>query len=301
MPKLIIDKVYACAQSEEKARVVSFFDIKEWSKRPEKTEMDEILYKLELNDSGLTEIRLNNQNQMKDNTLECLAVSLKKNTTLKRLVFTKVHINAKTAGILAEGLRENTSLIDLNFDLCAINDEVATILADAIKSNKKISLNILSMRGNHISDNGAIALSHVFKEIKSLTTLDLNLNEINDSGAIYLAESLKINSTLQTLALFLNKFGDAAVIKFISALELNRSIVELNLSNKSITNILLSSIKTASDRNRSFCEDYKTQLSSILDLHLNSIFTTKTPTQIMKDYCEGEFPPAQEQKKSVQP
>ncbi|XP_043074091.1 leucine-rich repeat-containing protein 71 [Puntigrus tetrazona] len=70
----------------------------------------------------------------------------------------------------------------------------------------------LSLRNNHIGDEGArligSALSTVHSANKNLLSLNLAFNSIGDAGAIHIAQGLRLNCSLLCLSLSFNQIGD---------------------------------------------------------------------------------------------
>nr|XP_055076022.1 leucine-rich repeat-containing protein 71 isoform X3 [Misgurnus anguillicaudatus] len=73
-------------------------------------------------------------------------------------------------------------------------------------------LSYLSLRNNHIGEEGArligSALSTVHSSNKTLLSLNLAFNNIGDAGAIYIAQGLRFNRSLRCLSLSYNHIGD---------------------------------------------------------------------------------------------
>jgi hypothetical protein len=81
---------------------------------------------------------------------------------------------------------------------------------------------------NHISDNGAKALSDVLEHNSlALERLDLSNNQIGPLGASYLARSLYSNIKLKSLSLRLNPLGNDGAFVLAYALKSPKRITEL--------------------------------------------------------------------------
>ena len=77
----------------------------------------------------------------------------------------------------------------------------------------------MNLRGNEITDTGAIALASALEKSPSMTTLDLSCNQITDAGAIALASAVKKNRSMTNLNLSENWITDAGAIALASAVE----------------------------------------------------------------------------------
>ncbi|XP_016119406.1 leucine-rich repeat-containing protein 71-like, partial [Sinocyclocheilus grahami] len=70
----------------------------------------------------------------------------------------------------------------------------------------------LSLRNNHIGEEGArligSALSTVHSANKNLLSLNLAFNSIGDAGAIHISQGLRLNRSLLCLSLSYNQIGD---------------------------------------------------------------------------------------------
>ncbi|XP_026145594.1 leucine-rich repeat-containing protein 71-like [Carassius auratus] len=70
----------------------------------------------------------------------------------------------------------------------------------------------LSLRNNHIGEEGAhligSALSTIHSANKNLLSLNLAFNSIGDAGAIHIAQGLRLNRSLLCLSLSYNQIGD---------------------------------------------------------------------------------------------
>ncbi|CAM9800940.1 unnamed protein product, partial [Discosporangium mesarthrocarpum] len=71
-------------------------------------------------------------------------------------------------------------------------------------------LRSLSLRGNKITDNGAIAIAAALEKNDVLVSVNLFDNLITDKGALAVVEGLKLNSTLRGLSLAKNRLEDSS-------------------------------------------------------------------------------------------
>ncbi len=285
--------------------------------------MDDIINRLESNDSSLIELTIKNKN-IEHETLIRLALSLPGNTVLTKLTLINIPLGSAGVSILAEGIKENSSLRALCFINNGLYCHGASTLADVIrnKNNSQSSgIESLTIRVNHVKDNGAIAIAEALGESKTLINLDLMLNEIRESGAEHLARAIEINTTLQTLALsnnFINDrggiriaksleknstlqmiyfdcagvaIGDVVAREFISVLKTNGSLRYLSVNSDFIRENLLLEIKVICAGNKSFCKHYEKAMPKIVNDTLG--FFHNVPeclNNIITEYCKGEYP-----------
>ncbi len=285
-------------------------------------EMDDVINRLESNDSSLIELRIVNKNIEPENLIR-LASSLPGNTVLTTLFLTNVPLSSDRVSILAEGIKENSSLRELCFINNGIDCHGASTLADVIrnKNNSQSSgIESLTIKLNNVKDNGAIAIAEALGESKTLTYLDLMVNQIGDSGAEHLARAIEINTTLQILSLSNNLINDRGGIciaksleknstlqkiyfnfaddangdifarEFISVLETNGSLRLLSINPKFISENLILKIKKIAARNESFCKHYEKELPKRVNDTLGFFHVPKCLSDIVTEYCKGEYP-----------
>ncbi len=280
-------------------------------------EMDDIIHKLESNDSSLIELKIENKIIHPD-TLIRLTESLAGNTVLTKLELVKSPLGSTGVSILADGIKQNNSLTCLCFFDNKIDCDGAITLANAIRNkNNFVSLVI---KANYVRDNGAIAMAEVLRENKSLKCLDLMSNGITDVGAAHLAKAIEINttlkeivlsgnpitdqgglciaksleknSTLKQIQLITEAIGDIVAKEFISVLATNGSLTCLKINSTDFRSaVLLFEIKKICERNKPFCEHYEKVLPKMI--HYSLGFFCKVPKDlrsIVIEYCEGEYP-----------
>ena len=90
----------------------------------------------------------------------------------------------------------------LNISSNNISDDGIVMISDCLKNNN--SLLGLKMTHNRISGEGAMKIAEALKNIKKLKKLDISYCGIPDDGAIAISESYKNNKTLQELIISWN-------------------------------------------------------------------------------------------------
>ena len=140
-----------------------------------------------------------------------LADALRVNTSLWVLELNGNHLDNVACGALASALKENATLrvlvLDDNPD---ISDDGAMALAGALGENK--GLRELSIALAYIHDAGAKAFADALTacgDASSLRQLTLSGNYIEAEGAIALCTMLKTNETLEALNIEFNPFDDS--------------------------------------------------------------------------------------------
>jgi Leucine-rich repeat (LRR) protein len=127
-------------------------------------------------------------------------------------------------------LREG-NLTDLDLHECGIGPTECIVLAKLIKRSDS-TLRTLILDGNHITDEGAIAMSDSLKTNTVLHKLAMSNNPIRAKGVTALAECLKSNHTLEDLVLKLGPSYqiDAKVAAAIcSGVQHNKGLKNLHL------------------------------------------------------------------------
>ena len=145
---------------------------------------------------------------------------------------------------------------------------------------------ILVLSGNHIHDEGAIAIAKALKTNTTLHTLNLNRNNISNEGSIVIAKALETNTTLHTLHLCGNDIYNEGAIAIAKALKINTTLHTLDLYYNNICDKGASSIENiekALERNKVLKRMkemvYKTYLG------FGKIHTSKLPHNVRMMLC----------------
>ena len=124
-----------------------------------------------------------NGNHLDDVACKQLANALKTNSTLRVLVLDdNPDISDDGAMALAGALGENKGLRELSIALAYIHDAGAKAFADALTAcGDASSLRQLTLSGNYIEAEGAIALCTMLKTNETLEALNIEFNPFDDS------------------------------------------------------------------------------------------------------------------------
>jgi len=99
------------------------------------------------------------------------------------------------------------------------------------KSLKPSLLRVLSLKGNHITDDACIAICDALTDKIVLEKLDLSHNHIGDKGSTLIAKGLSKNDILQALDLEYNQIDKHGMDALLKSLESNNVIGTLIVSN----------------------------------------------------------------------
>ncbi|EOD34348.1 hypothetical protein EMIHUDRAFT_98740 [Emiliania huxleyi CCMP1516] len=161
-----------------------------------------------------------------------IALWLKANKVLTKLVLQSNYIGDEGAAALASALRVNGVLTNLNLCDNNIRDEGAAAIAEALRGNAV--LKSLDLYGNNIRAEGAAAIAEALRGNGVLKNLDLGVNEIGDEGAKAIGGALAVNGVLTNLNLSDNIIGDEGAKALASALRVNAVLTNLVLTSNHI-------------------------------------------------------------------
>jgi len=108
-----------------------------------------------------------------------------------------------------------------------VGDEVTGDLSILLK--RDVNVQRITLRGNCIGTQGAMALAGMLAENTTVTSLSLEWNQVGSGGAQALAAALAKNRTLTHLDLRNNGVGDEGAASLASALRLNQTMSSLDL------------------------------------------------------------------------
>jgi Ran GTPase-activating protein (RanGAP) involved in mRNA processing and transport len=112
----------------------------------------------------------------------------------------------------------------------------------------------MTLSGNGIKDDHAVALGEMLKGNKTLRALDLRRNNIGPTGAAGLALGLRKNTALQKLDLSHNEIQGIGFMTIKDALLENRSLESLGINQVGVKLDTLQSLREVFDKNRSLCD-----------------------------------------------
>ena len=121
---------------------------------------------------------------------------------------------------------QDPTLTELRLDDQHVKPPGAKLVAEALKSN--MTVQVLTLSGNNINDEGTIYLGDMLKTNKVLKELDMCSNWCTEIKP--LADAFRINNTLEVVNLGSNPFGDDGAKHLSEGLKKNTSITELHIN-----------------------------------------------------------------------
>ena len=122
-----------------------------------------------------------------------------------------------------EYLKDNNTLQKLNISC----NELVNV-GQALQIN--VTLHMLDISHNKISDDGAIVISECLKYNCTLQELNISYNRLSNIGIIHIGEALQMNTALQILDLSYNNLSDDGVLTFSKHLKQNNTLNQLAIS-----------------------------------------------------------------------
>ncbi|KAL0241023.1 hypothetical protein GEMRC1_006259 [Eukaryota sp. GEM-RC1] len=119
------------------------------------------------------------------------------------LLLKKCRFDEDAMTALSVLLRNNNSLTSLVLSHCKLSDENFKQIVSALQLNSS-RLDKLSLGGNCIGNEGAIALADTLKENLSIKTISLGSNSIGNEGAESISQALLMNTNVTLIKLFSN-------------------------------------------------------------------------------------------------
>ena len=160
-----------------------------------------------------------------------LEMMLKRNSSLKCLLFRNTHMSDAGVMYIANGLADNKAITALRLYNCGITSTGAKYIGDALASNK--SLTLLNIAHNRIGGDGTKCIAEGLRRNSSVTTCVLDSCEINNTGVCLLADAVAVNTTLESLWIEDNlDITDEGLLKLLEALEKSRSIEKVVLPHR---------------------------------------------------------------------
>ena len=139
---------------------------------------------------------------------------LKTKCTLCKLSLSNYQITGDEIEILAEAFTINASLKRLDLIYNKISGE-RWFFSNCLKDN--ISLHVLNLYGNNITDSGAFGLAQAIEKNTTLLELDVSRNWISKEGVMKILDACKIHRTLRKLVCTnnnLSKSGLAGISEY---------------------------------------------------------------------------------------
>lgn len=202
---------------------------------------------------------------------------LAKNTSLKHLMISDIHIYLDGYKCLGEALAENQTLKELKLENNdGLKGEKLKYIIDGLFKNK--TLRIFSFINNHLSSQDIQELVELLKNPDTkIKELNLNWNGIDPESFQYLANALKTNKSLEILNLDYNYIGNDRLEDLKEALMVNRKLNRLSLRNNQIMDIGLKFLVEGLKSSR-----------SITHLNLNDNHIQNTGAQYIGDFLKTD-------------
>jgi len=157
---------------------------------------------------------------MSDSECELLADALAVNSTVTKVdLGGSVQRFENSAPALARMLCINSTIEKLYFQSADLGDVFCAQLCAAMSHNS--SCRVLDLAWNHMSDNGAKALSNAMMINSTLEKINVSCNDITYNGLTALATALRVNTTIYQMNIQLNDASLASSRNFIDSLEYN--------------------------------------------------------------------------------
>ncbi|XP_077345789.1 NACHT, LRR and PYD domains-containing protein 3-like [Lithobates pipiens] len=178
--------------------------------------------------SHIEELHLND-NQLTDGSCPHLALGIKENRTLKRLILSDNNLNGPHLQDLMEAL-PTSQIEDLHLDVNSLSHSSCSHLASGIRNNltlRKLYLSDNDLEGPGLGEMMAALTTSQIEELK------LDVNSLSNASCIHLASGIRDNLTLRKLNLLQNDLEGPHLREMMAALTTSR-IEELNLSNNDL-------------------------------------------------------------------
>ena len=162
--------------------------------------------------------------------LSVLGDALEVSRTLQSLSLTGTPSFRRGSERFLQGLERNSSLRVLNLARCALDAAGARAAARAIA--RQGHLERLSLAGNELSDDGAVALAVLLQHKKcTLRDVSLESNGITGPGGVALGAAIGRNTSLTALNMSENQCGVPAAAKGLAAgLAANKTLQKLEVA-----------------------------------------------------------------------
>lgn len=159
-----------------------------------------VLGKLFACSTALTEIRFNDC-ALQDDGVRAVAYGITENISCRRLELKGNSIRGPGAEALGRMLRQNTKLLCLclEWNSVGLMESVFSVFCEGLSGN--LTLQVLDLRSNQISHQGATELASALKRNSTLKCLDLRWNNVGLLGGRELLKAFDYNKTLARLSL----------------------------------------------------------------------------------------------------
>ncbi|XP_065897457.1 uncharacterized protein [Dysidea avara] len=222
-----------------------------------------IVSNLLYNNMSITELNLS-KNNIKYVGLAAVSEWLKVNYSLKILNMSHNWISIEGANKIAEVIKVNTTLQYLDISNCGIPDDGALVISESVRhsttlqhltiswKNDKVTINTASttsfdallchteyfmdkkninLSRKDIGNNGAVIVSNLLYNNRSITELNLSENNIKYVGLAAVSEWLKDNYSLKTLNMSHNWISIEGANKIAEVIKVNTTLQYLDISN----------------------------------------------------------------------
>ena len=161
-----------------------------------------------------------------------LSLALKRNKSLKKLIFYKNEIGDQNAQVLANGIMENFGLEELTFYQNSLTGKGACLLCNAI--GKCATIESFSFFRNRLGVDGMDYIRQAFKENSNISSIDLFQNGMGHEGAIIMADILQHNKYIESLSISHNDIGTVGVCAIAEEMKKQEILTRLELSGNGI-------------------------------------------------------------------
>lgn len=187
------------------------------------------LEKLLKSHGQLQELRLVDT-QLASGALHHVCSGVANSRTIKRLHLINTELNELDAEHLSRMLQnESCDLSELHLAENDLGDAGVAVLALGLKANS--TLQLLDLRSNGITENGALSIQGVLVSSTSLLCLRLGNNAMGTRGAHAVARGLTYrNSSLRKIDLSANEIVGPGAGALAHMIRYNTNLIELNLS-----------------------------------------------------------------------
>jgi len=168
------------------------------------------------------------RSEITDTAVQELSTMLTVNSTLVDLLLIDISISVAGVHHLSTALCTNTSLLELNLRENSITDKGVEHLSTMLMKNNTLQKFVLLSCS--ISDAGVAYLSSALQHNAGIRLLSLAHNkDITNAGAVSLSGMLKENKTLMDLSLHGTSLGEEGAGGLINSLVQNTAMTELSL------------------------------------------------------------------------
>ncbi len=216
-----------------------------------------VLGKLFSTDRAFNRISLNDC-MVPEEGVNAFANGLRSNVACKRLDLKGNNIRGSAAESFGHCLKENKSLLSvcLEWNALGMLETAFSIFCEGLSHN--VTLQVLDLRNNQISHDGATQLAAALKNNQRLKSLDLRWNNVGLIGGRAILNALRSNKTIVKLDLAGNNVPNDVMKAIEAAVASNADYSSLNDEFSSRTRMLSKEIQQGK-------KDRKAEVSDLLD------------------------------------